>query len=303
MNEDTKLRLLNIGSAAEYLGISIDTLRRWEKKGRIIPLRSPGGHRYYSKEDLDALFGKRYTRDEETLRRTNEELGKSDTSLQTPQLPTNLSSVVSTSEEVLAKEGLPSEEPNPNTPITNPVAIPSWRPVPVEDIPQNPTVTQEQKDTPGLLHPIESQPEAFSGKSVPESLGVIPKTDVPSYETISESAEKPQTAPVSTDRPTPSVLLPQKEDEAYKSEDRSTPLPPAQNREQDHPQAKSDPIKDNNVLSEEEIEKRINTIINKEEKRSFSNIVLGIVSFVMFAADVILLYIWFSSSRITSPIP
>jgi excisionase family DNA binding protein len=60
--------LLTIGDASEYLGISIDTLRRWEKKGRIEPLRSPGGHRYYKKEDLDGLFGKRYVREEETIR-------------------------------------------------------------------------------------------------------------------------------------------------------------------------------------------------------------------------------------------
>lgn len=58
-----KRNLLSIGDASEYLGVSIDTLRRWEKKGRIAPLRSPGGHRYFSEQDLDNLFGKKYTRD------------------------------------------------------------------------------------------------------------------------------------------------------------------------------------------------------------------------------------------------
>ncbi len=62
-------KLLGIGAASEYLGVSIDTLRRWEKKGRIKPLRSPGGHRYFDKKGLDDLFGQRYTRDEETQRR------------------------------------------------------------------------------------------------------------------------------------------------------------------------------------------------------------------------------------------
>lgn len=71
MQEDQdKKSLLTIGDAAEYLGISIDTLRRWEKKGRIEPLRSPGGHRYYKKDDLDNLFGKKYVREEETVRKT-----------------------------------------------------------------------------------------------------------------------------------------------------------------------------------------------------------------------------------------
>lgn len=65
--------LLSIGDASEYLNISIDTLRRWEKKGRVDAYRSPGGHRYFKKNDLDDLFGKKYTRDEETQRSSKEE--------------------------------------------------------------------------------------------------------------------------------------------------------------------------------------------------------------------------------------
>jgi len=55
--------LLAIGEAAEYSGISIDTLRRWEKKARVAAYRSPGNHRYFKKEDLDKLFDSRYQRD------------------------------------------------------------------------------------------------------------------------------------------------------------------------------------------------------------------------------------------------
>lgn len=55
---------LSIGKAAKYLGVSIDTLRRWEKNGRITALRSPGGHRYFEGSQLDNLFGKKYTRDQ-----------------------------------------------------------------------------------------------------------------------------------------------------------------------------------------------------------------------------------------------
>lgn len=57
-------QLLSIGKAAKFIGVSIDTLRRWEKRGRIIPLRSPGGHRYFKRQDLEALFGIKYLRDE-----------------------------------------------------------------------------------------------------------------------------------------------------------------------------------------------------------------------------------------------
>jgi len=68
-DQDIITKRLSIGEASEYLGVSIDTLRRWEKKGRINPLRSPGGHRYYTQTDLDNLFNKKYTRDEPTIRR------------------------------------------------------------------------------------------------------------------------------------------------------------------------------------------------------------------------------------------
>lgn len=53
---------LSIGKAAEYLGVSIDTLRRWEQKNIINAYRSPGGHRYFIKNDLRGLFEQKYTR-------------------------------------------------------------------------------------------------------------------------------------------------------------------------------------------------------------------------------------------------
>jgi excisionase family DNA binding protein len=60
-----KKTLLSIGEASEYLGVSIDTLRRWEKKEKIIALRSPGGHRYFKQKELDNLFGRKYEREKE----------------------------------------------------------------------------------------------------------------------------------------------------------------------------------------------------------------------------------------------
>lgn len=48
-------RFLKIGEAAKILGISVQTLRRWEKTGTLIADRkSPGGTRYYS---LSKLLG------------------------------------------------------------------------------------------------------------------------------------------------------------------------------------------------------------------------------------------------------
>jgi len=48
-------RLIKIGEAAKLLGVSIQTLRRWEREGELSPQRkSDGGTRYY---DLDKLLG------------------------------------------------------------------------------------------------------------------------------------------------------------------------------------------------------------------------------------------------------
>lgn len=47
-------KLLNIGQAAEILGVSIDTLRRWDENGKLVAIRKEGGtHRYYREKDLE----------------------------------------------------------------------------------------------------------------------------------------------------------------------------------------------------------------------------------------------------------
>ncbi|MEK7617727.1 MAG: helix-turn-helix domain-containing protein [Patescibacteria group bacterium] len=49
-----KENLLNIGQAAIILGVSIDTLRRWDENGKLIAIRKEGGtHRYYRENDLE----------------------------------------------------------------------------------------------------------------------------------------------------------------------------------------------------------------------------------------------------------
>lgn len=46
--------LIPISQAAELLGVSIDTLRRWDESGKFLSTRnSEAGHRYYSKESVD----------------------------------------------------------------------------------------------------------------------------------------------------------------------------------------------------------------------------------------------------------
>jgi excisionase family DNA binding protein len=45
--------LISIGEAAELLGVSIDTLRRWDKSGRLKASKSSGGHRLYSRFQIE----------------------------------------------------------------------------------------------------------------------------------------------------------------------------------------------------------------------------------------------------------
>ncbi len=52
-------RLINIGEAAKRLGVSISTLRRWEAQGRLVPERTPAGHRRYDVCKLAELTGER----------------------------------------------------------------------------------------------------------------------------------------------------------------------------------------------------------------------------------------------------
>lgn len=46
-------RLLTAREAVSYLGISLNTLNRIEKRGLLRPFRTPGGHRRYDVQMLD----------------------------------------------------------------------------------------------------------------------------------------------------------------------------------------------------------------------------------------------------------
>jgi DNA (cytosine-5)-methyltransferase 1 len=53
-----KLRdYLRISEAAEYLGVSPNTLRNWENARKVVAVRHPvNGYRLFKREDLDALL-------------------------------------------------------------------------------------------------------------------------------------------------------------------------------------------------------------------------------------------------------
>ncbi len=50
---------LTVGQAAGYLGVSKDTLRRWDRSGKLVARRHPlTEFRLYMKSDLDAILAK-----------------------------------------------------------------------------------------------------------------------------------------------------------------------------------------------------------------------------------------------------
>lgn len=53
----TSKSMVKIGAAAKILGVSIMTLRRWDKKGKLRATVTPGGTRLYSQEEIN-LFKK-----------------------------------------------------------------------------------------------------------------------------------------------------------------------------------------------------------------------------------------------------
>lgn len=47
--------LYSIGEAADILGVSIPTLRLYERQGLILPIRKSSRHRLYSQDDLERI--------------------------------------------------------------------------------------------------------------------------------------------------------------------------------------------------------------------------------------------------------
>lgn len=49
-----KNKLISTGKAAKILGVSIATIQRWDKSGKLISMRSPKGRRQYILEEIEA---------------------------------------------------------------------------------------------------------------------------------------------------------------------------------------------------------------------------------------------------------
>jgi excisionase family DNA binding protein len=49
-------RLLNVGQAAAYLGVSAASLRKWSNEGLVPVYRTPGRQRRFATDDLDGFM-------------------------------------------------------------------------------------------------------------------------------------------------------------------------------------------------------------------------------------------------------
>ena len=57
MAEKHERKFLHTNEAAQYVGVSVATLRRWEGQGKLIPARRTlGGWRLYTREQLDQAW-------------------------------------------------------------------------------------------------------------------------------------------------------------------------------------------------------------------------------------------------------
>lgn len=99
-NSSTKL--VKIGEASQLIGVSIDTLRRWEKRGWLKTVKTPGGTRLYDKEQLIKL---------------NPNLKRGPKSLLTPIAPTTT--------EVPASKPFSVTTPVSHIPFNHPITLDS----------------------------------------------------------------------------------------------------------------------------------------------------------------------------------
>lgn len=157
-NQTQKEEQLSIGKASEYLGVSIDTLRRWVKKGKLKSSRSPGGHRYFVKTDLDKVFGKKYQR---TQKDAKKEIG---TERESRSKPITEPAVQPDSPPGHRSSGLttpaPSEPTSPPPSPAPPAEPVTTQPQPEVDIP--PTEFIQVPPEPTQAEPVASPPEPMA---------------------------------------------------------------------------------------------------------------------------------------------
>jgi excisionase family DNA binding protein len=274
-NRKKTRQLLGIGDAAKYLGVSIDTIRRWEKKGRIESFRSPGGHRYFQKAELDTLFDKKYTRDDITIRKNSE--------------PNKDEHINHSANEDIKKTEQPEETRQ------------RVRVHVVEEHPNTHHTKQEETDSPtpsdSLTPDLDFPDWIVELKEKAQNLS-IPKREIikittervyitgTSYDDYNENKPTPK----STTEETISILE----------------MPPTQNRDnppRPHPDHSAHHVPASSASSHDNQRGNISTEKREKKKLLTQNRLILIGLIVFLALDIILITIWYATTRIISPLP
>lgn len=96
---------LSIGEAAELVGVSRDTLRRWEKKGKVKVYRTPTNRRTYKQSELEELFKPvRKSQDQRTTQSQDQKAAEPVVKAATPTSPTIPTAQTEEVEPVVALE-------------------------------------------------------------------------------------------------------------------------------------------------------------------------------------------------------
>ncbi len=132
-NNSKATRYVKIGEASEILSVSIDTLRRWEKAGKIETIRTPGGTRLYKVKTLEKIQQKKSSRSAKKI--------TTPTSAVLPVLSTSSAPVT------LVSQDLPTTE-TINTVASNPVEIPHTEEIAHSTVLNTSPTTEETPHTP-----------------------------------------------------------------------------------------------------------------------------------------------------------
>lgn len=174
---------LGITEAAEYLRVSASTLRRWEKKGFLIPERTPTGIRRYTKQQLDAVLqqGPQLLADEGQT--------SYDQALPPQQYEQSVTSYEQeyvTETKTYAEEEVPmvqeysSPQPIPVEPADQNSFISSHRYTPPPAYAQQPTYTPQQQYTPPPPPPMQSTSASSAFNKQSYSPVKMPEDDIQS---------------------------------------------------------------------------------------------------------------------------
>lgn len=57
-NHNSLAKFLKVKQASRLLGVSVSTLRNWDRQGKLRPARNPmNGYRLYRRDDLENILG------------------------------------------------------------------------------------------------------------------------------------------------------------------------------------------------------------------------------------------------------